>query len=161
MHRQPNCTCKICGKPIYRRPSELARGPVYCSQKCFGVSCQKPKACLTCGKEYIDYRSDQKFCSRACANVGRTGIKYRQTASPRRDKAAEGRAVKKRLFDERGARCERCGYSDANILVIHHIVRKSDGGSDEAHNLEIVCPNCHAEIHYYGVKHFLRGQRNS
>jgi 5-methylcytosine-specific restriction endonuclease McrA len=73
MTRNPNCACKICGKPLYRKVHELERG------------------------------KGNAYC------------------------------------------------------VVHHIVRRSDGGSDELENLELVCPTCHAEIHYYGVKHSKKG----
>lgn len=41
--------------------------------------------------------------------------------------------------------CERCGRRRATI--VHHIVRKRDGGSDDPINLQAVCSLCHAQIH--------------
>jgi 5-methylcytosine-specific restriction endonuclease McrA len=32
-------------------------------------------------------------------------------------------------------------------LEVHHIVPVSDGGSDEPHNLILLCAECHAEAH--------------
>jgi predicted HNH restriction endonuclease len=40
-------------------------------------------------------------------------------------------------------------------------VRRSDGGTNDLDNLQLVCPNCHAEIHHYGTKHNAKGQIQS
>jgi 5-methylcytosine-specific restriction endonuclease McrA len=159
MNRKPNCTCKICGKPIYRRPAEIERskGNLYCSQECFGKACRRVRTCPVCGRELVNERF-KKACSRACANKARTGIKYKQGGQPYKDKVKDVRALKKRLVEARGAACEKCGYANVDILVIHHVIRRSDGGSNELDNLELICPNRHAEIHFYGVKHSQKGR---
>ncbi len=41
--------------------------------------------------------------------------------------------------------CQRCRRAPATIA--HHIVRKRDGGSDDAINLMALCALCHAQIH--------------
>jgi hypothetical protein len=160
MIRHPNCTCKICGKAVYRRPRDLERnnGNVYCSQECYGKSCRRPVPCVICGTEILGSRH-AKTCSRACANKHRAGIKYRQPKRVSKDKVRESRALKKRLVLNRGGCCQRCGYSNIDILVVHHIIRRSDGGTDDLDNLELVCPTCHAEIHFYGVKQNLKGRQ--
>jgi hypothetical protein len=162
MNRKPNCTCKICGTPIYRRPVEIERskGNIYCSQACFGKSCRTVRTCPICGRKLVNERF-KKTCSRACANKARTGIKYKQAGRPNKDKVKDIRALKKRVIDARGTACQRCGYANVDILVIHHIIRRSDGGSDELENLELICPNCHAEVHFYGTKHSQRGLNSS
>ena len=148
MLRHPNCTCKICGKPIYRRPFEIEKGPVYCSQACFGKACRTNKHCPVCGKELINARA-KTTCGRACANRKRAGIRY--TGEARKDKVKATSALKLRLVQQRGGICERCGYANTRILVVHHKIQRCDGGSDDLDNLELICPNCHAEIHYGGV----------
>jgi 5-methylcytosine-specific restriction endonuclease McrA len=145
MSRHPNCTCKVCGMPIYRRPVQIEKGDVFCSLGCFGKSCRKSTRCAVCGTELIN-RKRIKTCSRACANRLRAGIKY--TGVARKDKVKTARLLKKRLIQKRGDKCERCGYPKTYILVIHHKVRRCDGGTNELDNLELICPNCHAEIHY-------------
>lgn len=62
-----------------------------------------------------------------------------------RDKVKFYRAQKSRLLKERGAVCERCGFSKFEILVIHHIDR--DRVNNNLDNLELICPNCHSEEH--------------
>ena len=160
MSRAPNCTCKTCGKMIYRRPFEIEKGPVYCSQACFGVACQKVAICPVCGKDFLS-RNNRKTCSHACANTRRTGIGYKQAERPLKDLVKDARALKKRLIDCRGPKCQRCDYSDVNILVVHHIIRRADGGTNDLGNLELVCPNCHAEIHFYEIKHNKKGQKQA
>ena len=158
MARTPNCTCKICGKPVYRRPVELLRsnGNAYCSQSCFGVSSQKQVMCPVCGNKFSSQR-DRKTCSRACANINRKGVRYKRSVHSSNDKAQDVRALKKVLITNRGAHCQRCGYSDVNIFQVHHIIRRSDGGTNDLNKLELVCSNCHAEIHHYRGKHNKKG----
>lgn len=48
----------------------------------------------------------------------------------------------------RGGVCEKCGNNNAAILQIDHIVPMSEGGSNEADNWQVLCPNCHTEKHY-------------
>ena len=50
-------------------------------------------------------------------------------------------------------RCNRCGIPDAKELGIemhkHHITPKSEGGSDDDENMEILCADCHRDHHNY------------
>jgi 5-methylcytosine-specific restriction endonuclease McrA len=158
MTRKPNCVCAVCSTAIYRRPCELERnaGNAYCSRECYGKSCQRPVQCVICGTTILGSRHS-KTCSRVCANKNRAGIRYKSNAGRRKDKVTWAQGLKTRLVEQRGPVCERCGYAKVHILVIHHIVGRSDGGSDELDNLMLVCPNCHAEIHYEGVRHSKRG----
>lgn len=41
--------------------------------------------------------------------------------------------------------CYFCGFSE--LTQKHHIIRKSDGGTDEPDNLIILCPNHHYLLH--------------
>ena len=141
--RQPNTKCRVCGKEIYRRPSQILSGPVYCSRRCHGVSQRKTKACPVCGDAYWGHKST---CSRACANRRRRGVKYDgHNAS---NKRLKGWRLKERLARRTGGICERCGYANYNILQVHHILPKAKGGTDRVSNLKLLCPNCHMEVHY-------------
>ncbi len=142
--RNPNTSCIVCKKAIYRRPSEIEtnEGRVFCSVLCYGIGCRKEKPCSVCGK-LILARFNKKTCSRGCANKHREGIKYK-IGRPK-DKAVMFRALKLRLMRERGKKCERCGYSKYEILQVHHKNRNRLDNRTE--NLEIICPNCHYEEH--------------
>ena len=79
-------------------------------------------------------------------------MKYKQGAYGRlpghkEDKAKTTRALKKYLLDARGSKCECCGYAVVDALVVHHIIERSEGGSNDRWNLLLICPNCHMEIH--------------
>ena len=154
MKRKPNCLCATCSKNIYRRPSQITGGNVYCSSQCTGKAQQKNKQCPICSKTFIGAK---KTCSRGCANVARTGIKY--THEGKYNKAYKGRALKEKISISRNGECERCGESNYSILQVHHIIERHKGGSDELKNLELLCPNCHA-THHLG-KSLFRDKKNA
>ena len=148
MNRTPNSTCSICLKPVYRRPSQLDGRGVFCSKQCVGIGQRGPsKSCPVCGKEFWSPpKSDRKNCSRTCSNKARSGIKYKIGAPSDRSKTYI--ALKIALARIRGGVCERCGNNNFSILQVHHKVERSNGGTNEFSNLELLCPNCHTEHHY-------------
>ncbi len=143
--RKPNTTCNICKKSIYRRPGILREngGKAYCSQNCYGKSCRMEIACAICGKAILA-GANKKTCSRACANIQRTGIKY--TGSRLNDKVVSQKRLKVRLLQKRGEKCERCQFPIYGILEVHH--KDRDHSNNSLTNLELLCPNCHATEHY-------------
>ena len=144
--RNPNTKCVVCAKGIYRRPIELKRskGSAFCSMICYGISCRKEVPCIICEKPILS-SLHKKTCSRACANKNRKGIKYK-IGRPK-DKVKSQQALKLRLLKERGKMCERCHYNKFEILQIHH--KNRNRKDNELKNLELICPNCHAEEHYF------------
>ncbi|MDQ3238898.1 MAG: HNH endonuclease [bacterium] len=56
--------------------------------------------------------------------------------------------LKMRLLIERGDTCQRCSFSNTELLIIHHVDR--DRTHNDLTNLELICPNCHAAEHYLG-----------
>ena len=145
--RNPNTRCFICKKDIYKRPSEIKnnKGRVYCSRECYGISCRKEKPCIVCGTMVLA-AANKKTCSRACANKNRTGMRYKMIGAITKDKVSSYKSLKIRLFSERTKVCEKCGYDKYEILQIHHKDRNRD--NNDLDNLELICPNCHAEEHY-------------
>lgn len=144
-HRHPNTSCVVCNNPIYKRPAEIEKneGRVFCSVKCYGVFCRKESPCAVCGQPILA-GLNKKTCSRKCANIQRAGIKY-HLGQPR-DRVVSQRALKVRLLEARGTKCERCDYDRPEILQVHH--KNRDTGNNEFDNLELVCPNCHFEEHH-------------
>lgn len=140
------CVCSVCLIEIYRRPFQIAKGPVYCSHECKGKSQQKLHKCTMCDNQ-IKAGLHKKTCSRACANKQKIGLSYGQLGRPIKDKVKSLNELRKRVVDLRGYKCERCNYSKFQILELHHKIEKSKGGSDDIDNLELICPNCHAEEH--------------
>lgn len=143
--RHPNTVCSVCTKPIYRRPVEIERnnGNVFCGRACYGIHCRKEIPCLVCGKLILS-GLNKRTCSRACANKHRVGIKYKINRP--KDKVKDQRALKTRLLNTRGRKCERCGYNRYEILQAHHKDRNHNNNNEG--NLELICPNCHFEEHY-------------
>ena len=45
-----------------------------------------------------------------------------------------------------GLGCSICGWNKC-VCDLHHIVPKSEEGTDDHSNLTYVCPNCHRMIH--------------
>jgi predicted nucleic acid-binding Zn ribbon protein len=141
--RHPNTTCSVCSKPVYRRPVEIERGRVFCSKECYGIACRKESPCAVCGTPILANKH-RKTCSRACSNTHRTGVRYNRGRP--KDKVKDQRAAKLRVLAVRGQKCERCGYDKKEILNIHHKDRNRK--NNDLDNLELLCPNCHAEEHY-------------
>lgn len=144
--RNPNVHCVVCKKSAYRRPAQLqvSKGRAFCSQRCYGISQRKEKPCVICGIPLLASKHS-RTCSRACSNKYRAGIKYK-IGRPIKDKVRNQRALKIRLINQRGTKCERCNYRKVEILHVHHKDRNRN--NNELENLELICPNCHAEEHY-------------
>ena len=75
---------------------------------------------------------------------------YRQQQDARSGSSAERgydrnwREVRNRYLAENPV-CERCGRYKAE--VVHHIVPKQQGGSDDPINMQALCGMCHAQVH--------------
>ena len=54
-------------------------------------------------------------------------------------------ADKKRIAAKQGWKCRRCGRTLPVRYHADHIKEFSDGGSDRESNIQVLCPNCHAE----------------
>ena len=145
MQRNPNCVCKICQQVMYRRPSQITAGNVYCSLQCNGKDQRIEKVCKICKEQYIGGKAT---CSRSCANTARTGLVY--TRENKFNKAYRGTALKEKVAQKRNGICERCSESNYAILQVHHKKERYKGSPDKLTNLELLCPNCHA-THHYGV----------
>tara|TARA_R100000008_G_scaffold16830_1_gene8332 strand:- start:162 stop:665 length:504 start_codon:yes stop_codon:yes gene_type:complete len=150
-HRNPNCQCKHCGKAIYRRPYQLETGNVFCSLKCCGKFNREHEVnCPICGKLFLSKLGKQITCSRSCGN--KHGQKRRAEGASY-NKFILGRALKAKIANARFLNkgklptCEKCANENWNILQVHHIIEKSQGGSNDLDNLMLLCPNCHAQEH--------------
>lgn len=149
--RNPNCKCKHCGKAIYRRPYQLETGNVFCSLKCCGKFNREHEVnCPICGKLFLSKLGKQITCSRSCGN--KHGQKRRAEGASY-NKFILGRALKAKIANARFLNkgklptCEKCANENWNILQVHHIIEKSQGGSNDLDNLMLLCPNCHAQEH--------------
>lgn len=143
--RNPNTKCIVCNKPTYKRPKEIQKnhGRVFCGTACYGISCRNENPCIICGT-LILASANKKTCSRSCANRHRAGIQYK--INRLKDKVKSQQALKIRLLNDRGKNCERCTFNKYEILQVHH--KNKNRNNNSMNNLELICPNCHAEEHY-------------
>lgn len=67
--------------------------------------------------------------------------------------------TKAMVLNRDGYKCNICKTKKKNIkLEVHHIVFRSNGGSDEADNLITLCHDCHKKLHNDKVKLNLKGK---
>jgi hypothetical protein len=114
------------------------------------------KVCLICKEKLSGKQS--KFCSSKHKNSF-TNNKHQNYLSQQR----RGRQRRTLLIQEKGGRCERCGYSkNIAALAFHHTepssksfqidLRRCSNTSwksllAESEKCLLLCHNCHAEIH--------------
>jgi len=100
--------------------------------------------CSECGNDYYEMLSQTKlFCSRKCylTKLRRDGSHLKKES-----KLHKGtHIVKKRILEKRHF-CDRCGFSDKRILEIHH--KDKNRKNNDEDNILLLCPNCHAILHY-------------
>ena len=53
--------------------------------------------------------------------------------------------VRKAIYRREGYRCALC--DSTKYLQIHHVVKRSQGGTNSPHNLICLCADCHALVH--------------
>ena len=97
------------------------------------------RLCNYCGEEFLTLSSSPNlFCSKECWRKPRTKVSNHDT-------------LIKRLEDYHVLTvCVACGLDDYRIMVVHHKNRNRKDNNVE--NLEVLCPNCHALLHYLARK---------
>jgi 5-methylcytosine-specific restriction endonuclease McrA len=56
--------------------------------------------------------------------------------------------LRMKILERDGWRCQHCGWRDQ--LQIHHLVRRSQSGTDCEENLIVLCSDCHRSLHLNG-----------
>jgi 5-methylcytosine-specific restriction endonuclease McrA len=69
---------------------------------------------------------------------------HQQQLRPRLD-PEDYRALKLRVLERDGWRCQCCGRRDQ--LEVHHLIRRSQLGPDDEENLIVLCNGCHRVSH--------------
>ncbi len=144
--------CLFCNKTFYPAISETKRGNgKFCSLSCICHYRNKhylvrtikteTKICAFCHKKFqhIPYRNIGKFCSLSCLNNSQRG---KQPGHPQQNIR---RKLKEIAFKEYGEKCEVCDYSLS--VDIHHLIPRSEGGTNDMENISVLCPNHHREYH--------------
>lgn len=147
--RNPNTECSVCKCKYYRSPCNFKfRAICKDCRKKENESTWVTTTCPGCKKEFKYARSDNHreprvCCSRACANVNRTGSKY--------PKGGFNSKQKRRLYDiinkynVTSCMVEGCNYN--KTYDVHRLVPGKEGGKYEFGNMFTICPNHHAEYH--------------
>jgi hypothetical protein len=133
--------CLYCHSAIVLKPGEplfAVRIRKFCKSSCSasyhntGKSRSKSlqKYCLTCGSPV---KPRNIYCNDAC---------FRKSYP----KPKTHRLIRRDIIKNRGAKCEKCGWSEVNPftktvpIVLNHIDGNSENFEDS--NLELLCPNC-------------------
>jgi 5-methylcytosine-specific restriction endonuclease McrA len=154
--RKPNTTCHQCDNPVYIRPNQLQSQKVwFCSRVCNNLYRGEARVgvCSVCSEKFRRKNERQKFCSRACSNKGRTGIKYDGLNS--KNKVSQRQRRKLYLIERDGPNCSICGLEPVWLnKPLNHQVDHIDGNNlnNDWSNLRILCPNCHTQTETYGAK---------
>ena len=111
------------------------------------------KTCKRCKKEFDSNGHYRVYCSRNCQRNANASMDI----ISKRAKASQKYTTDLRILYD--CKCACCGwfidekklingnYNHNRGCVIHHIIPVKDGGTDEATNLIMLCPNCHALAH--------------
>lgn len=86
-------------------------------------------------------------CSSECAYKNRFGTRQKEYTEENKPRLRFHHKPRLELIQKRGSKCELCSYAVEQVLNVHHIVERKDGGTNEESNLIVLCPNCHAEVH--------------
>ena len=74
--------------------------------------------------------------------LGLSTLQYKRSSIVRSERRT---ALKWQVKQRDNHTCQTCGKSED--LNIHHIQHKSEGGSNELHNLITLCTQCHCKCH--------------
>ena len=101
--------------------------------------------CKECDKIFyaMKCRNNPSFCSYECylINLRKNGSHLRKENKDHKT----SHIVKQRILEEKD-KCDICGFLDKRILEMHH--KDNNGKNHSKANLLLLCPNCHAIIHY-------------
>lgn len=138
--------CEVCKKEFVTVPSSSKQ--FCCSRKCQSIKKKKEiqkSICNFCGELYISkaHKKHTSFCSKKCASKFRWDNHIK--------KIRPSQVLLRNIMQE----CQICGYKKIpQILERHHI--DFDHSNNTINNLQVLCPNCHDEIHFLaknGVKY--------
>ena len=144
--------CQGCGKTIYAAANRLGRKK-YCSKTCRSSAVNHVVQtqlgvghCVLCGAEYINRigpAARQKYCSRSCAKTAGDELNNKRRRELRQAGIRlSSRDWRRKAHDYYFKRCAICGFD--TITEVHHILPRTDGGTDDPDNLIVLCPNHHA-----------------
>lgn len=162
--------CKGCQSliPYKRRYND------FCSHSCTAKFYNKTRIirryCKECGKEIVDYSNKLKrlYCGRPCHKQRQYSEYIRlwllgEVSGIVGKGMAVSSHVKRWLRENRGDRCELCGWNQRNIHTgkIPVQVDHEDGNhmNTRPENVRLLCPNCHSLTPTYGGRNKGHGRK--
>lgn len=155
------CECLLCGSIKDYQTGHLTSGA---SKSCgcqnsknFNFSEQDlEKRCPICNKTFVTNMRNRIYCYDCSPEQKDGSAEYQKTKK---------RAIKHRLIEYKGGKCQICGYDKCEgALQFHHrnprekdfalssVNLNRDFSMDalyaEVDKCDLVCANCHSEIHY-------------
>lgn len=130
------------------------------STESFNKGKRKTHFCKNCGKEFTHRHSSfNKFCDNKCHQEYIYKI-YIERWKNKEENGSKGGCqvsshVRRYLFEKYNNRCQKCNWSERNIITntiplqIHH--KDGDCTNNMEENLELLCPNCHSLTENYGI----------
>lgn len=143
--------CETCAREFYASPARVRQSDKlgstirFCSLACvdktgaknpsFGRNhSEESKRKMSENPNRPKFRSDSSN-----PNVVRYGVDFVHKTPKKK--------LRDRVREERGNKCERCGYSEyAGVLEVHH--RDRDSTNNRMENLALLCPTCHSVYHF-------------
>jgi len=121
--------------------------------------------CINCGgvlkknaKKYCSHKCQQVFQNREYISNWKAGLEKGVSV-----RGVVSKHIRAYLLSETGGTCQKCGYQKVHsvtgnfIVEINHI--DGDAYNTTPDNLEVLCPNCHAETFNYGSLNRGRGRK--
>lgn len=156
-------TCQFCKTKFDAPLREVMRNNgKFCSKQCFHKNRKgtiiKPRipnvTCAYCNKKFYRPKNKLKnsksglfFCCRKHKDLGQKLESGITEIHPTHYGTAKIPDYRKIAFSTKEKVCEMCGYNKTpQILQVHHIDENRENNSLD--NLQVLCPNCHLEIHY-------------
>ena len=141
--------CKTCGKEFFgewRKDPKSRKTPLlYCSMSCSKSRDITEEHRLRLRKSLLDYYRDHPVEKNP--SLHKRVSTFKRSSNPTSILDLSKRTAVK-IIKRMGLGCSRCGWHVEGVANdIHHILPKKNGGSDDHHNLTILCPNCHRLAH--------------
>ena len=98
------------------------------------------RLCVECGKEFVAYHHNRKYCSTTC----REEVNRRRSREVVRRNSSRRLSIRFSVLARDGFRCQYCGRTpEDNVkLEVDHIFPRIFGGSDDMNNLITACQEC-------------------
>jgi hypothetical protein len=156
--------CKCCLTPLSFK--KYTNKSIYCSKSCAAKVNNRnrtPKGitrqCCNCQKEFITSKnSTGKFCSSLCSSTYKKKKTMKEWLDGEHTPSAG--TLRQYLKELKPAECENCKLSHWNGMPIPLEMDHKDGNhkNNQLNNLQLLCPNCHAQTPTYKSKNKGKGR---